>query len=176
MQGSEHPMSTTQRSITDNDIATEKIEFPSVKYIDENAKSSQVAESELVDTAPGVIAPLTSPLANPVFQNFRGNSVKGGVRVYLNKFKQKKSKLPNKTQANIEDKKAKIQALQASRVQNVSSDFDRSPKSQIEKIQRYKQHFSPTFSSNSIQKYLKAMNDLDSKIDTDLNSDLQQLI
>ena len=111
MQGSEHPMSTTQRSITDNDIATEKIEFPSVKYIDENAKSSQVAESELVDTAPGVLAPLTSPLANPVFQNFRGNSVKSGVRVYLNKFKQKKSKLPNKTHANIEDKKAKIQAL-----------------------------------------------------------------
>lgn len=60
--------------------------------IDENAKSSQVAESELVDTAPAIIAPLTSPLANPVFQSSRGNSVKGGVRVYLNKFKKKRSK------------------------------------------------------------------------------------
>lgn len=90
-------MSTTQRSNTDNDIATEKIEFPSMRYIDENAKSSQIAESELVDMAPSAIAPLTSPLANPVFQNARGNSVKGGVRVYLNKFKKKKAKVTSKT-------------------------------------------------------------------------------
>ena len=90
-------MSTTQRSNTDNDIATEKIELPSMRYIDENAKSSQIAESELVDMAPSAIAPLTSPLANPVFQNTRGNSVKGGVRVYLNKFKKKKAKATSKT-------------------------------------------------------------------------------
>ena len=90
-------MSTTQRSNTDNDIATEKIELPSMRYIDENAKSSQIAESELVDMAPSAIAPLTSPLANPVFQNTRGSSVKGGVRVYLNKFKKKKAKATSKT-------------------------------------------------------------------------------
>ena len=66
-QQSDHPMSTTQHTNTDNDIATERIDFPSMQMIDENAKSSQVAESELADTAPAIVAPLTSPLANPVF-------------------------------------------------------------------------------------------------------------
>ena len=80
-----------------------------MRYIDENAKSSQIAESELVDMAPSAIAPLTSPLANPVFQNTRGSSVKGGVRVYLNKFKKKKAKATSKTQAHLEDRKARIQ-------------------------------------------------------------------
>ena len=58
------------------------------------ASSSRVSMGELADTAPFNAIPLTSPLANPVFQTSR-NLGKGGVRVYLNKLCQPPGKGKN---------------------------------------------------------------------------------
>ena len=159
------PRAGTQSPDKDFDVTTENIDqtFFLQKTSDQQTavpSSTVISPSDFADTAPGNAGPLTSPMANPVFQTSRQGS-KGGVRVHLSRPSKaeprKKNNSSTSNQVNLIGTHPSVYQPHSSFRRSTSPtsptaseaavrkpSFSRESTGRLEsrKIQQYKQHYN----------------------------------